>query len=154
MEPFLFYLILPFGLLVVGGLLGLIIQSRHYASIDRREAETRSLTTLTFDPEDWQASASSLVRGSVVMSPDHLRRFLSWLKGIVGGRLRSLEPVLDRGRREAMLRMKEAALAAGHDAILNIRLETCRIASSRSDGKGTTGVELVAYGTGITRARP
>ena len=50
-----------------------------------------------------------------------------------------------------MLRMKEAAVAAGHDAVINVRLETTRIANARADGKGTAGMELVAYGTAITR---
>ena len=153
MDLFLLYLLLPILLLVIGGIVGVLLQHLHYEAIKRREDATSRILTLTHDPEDWSLARGELVRGSAVVAPDYLRSFLAGLKGIFGGRLRSLEPVLDRGRREAMLRMKEAAQRAGHDAIVNVRLETCRIANARQDGKGTRGVELVAYGTAVTRAR-
>jgi uncharacterized protein YbjQ (UPF0145 family) len=152
MDALLFTLILTISVPIIAGVVGLILQHLHYASITAREAETRGILTLSFDPEDWEASASAFVSGSTVVSPDVWRRFFAGLKSLVGGRLRSYEPVLDRGRREAFLRMKEAAIAAGHDVILNVRLETSRIAGARANGKGTTGIELVAYGTAITRA--
>lgn len=152
MELILFWILLPFIPILVCGLIGMLLQHMHYQAIDRREAETAGVLALTYDPVEWQAARSELVRGSAVVAPDYLRSFLAGLKGLFGGRLRSLEPVLDRGRREAMLRMKEAAQRAGHDAVVNVRLETSRIATARSDGKGTRGIELVAYGTAITRA--
>ena len=51
------------------------------------------------------ASASS----RVVISLDHFKRFLAGLRALVGGRIRSYETLLDRARREALMRMKEAA---------------------------------------------
>ena len=153
MDVFLafIWIFLPLLFLIVFGLIGLLLQHLHYKSIHRREAEVRDLVTLSYDPNVPDVARSELVRGSAVMSPDYARSFLVWLKGIFGGQLRSLRPVLDRGRREAMLRMKEAAVAAGHDAVINVRLETTRIANARADDKGTAGMELVAYGTAITR---
>lgn len=59
------------------------------------------------------------------------------------------EPLLDRARREAMLRMTEEARSQGYDAVYNVRLETSRLASSRGDGKGTAGIEMLAYGTAV-----
>ena len=54
---------------------------------------------------------------------------------------------MERGRREAILRMKEDARKAGYDAVINVRLETSRLADA--DGARTAGVEVIAYGTGL-----
>jgi len=82
----------------------------------------------------------------------YFKRFLATLRALVGGRIKAYEPLLDRARREALLRMTEAAVSGGYDAVLNVRLETSRLASARQDGKGTAGVEMLAFGTAIKRA--
>jgi uncharacterized protein YbjQ (UPF0145 family) len=46
--------------------------------------------------------------------------------------------------------MKGAAHARGYSKIINVRMETATMASSRGDGKGTAGVEILAYGTAIS----
>ena len=145
------WLLWPLLLIVGFGGIGLLLQHLHFRNLDRREHAVRDLVAITFDPGSEFATRSDLVRGSAVVAPDYARSFFAWLKGLFGGRLGSLQPVLERGRREALLRMKEQAHAQGHDAIVNVRLETSRIASKRGDGKGTAGIELVAYGTAITR---
>ena len=61
--------------------------------------------------------------------------------------------LLDRARREALLRLKEAARASGYHGVVNVRLETSQLARARSDGKGTAGIEVLAFGTGVRRAR-
>jgi uncharacterized protein YbjQ (UPF0145 family) len=71
------------------------------------------------------------------------------LRALVGGRVKSFEPLLDRARREALLRMREQARARGFDAVINTRLETSRLASSRQSGNKTAGIEILAYGTAI-----
>jgi uncharacterized protein YbjQ (UPF0145 family) len=93
-----------------------------------------------------------LVTGSVVVSVDYFKRFLAGLRGLVGGEVKSYGTLLDRARREAVLRMKEEAIRKGYDAIVNVRLETSRLASGRRDGKGTAGVEMLAFGTAVKRA--
>mgnify|MGYP002527674596 CR=1 FL=1 len=70
-------------------------------------------------------------------------------RAFVGGRITVFEPLLDRARREAVLRMKNAAQAGGYDAVINTRLETSRLASSGQNGKGTAGVEILAFGTAV-----
>ena len=102
------------------------------------------------DPFDVEIERADLVMGSVVVSHDYFKRFLAQLRIIVGGRIKSYEPLLDRARREAVLRMKEQALARGHHTVVNIRLETSRLANSQRGGKGTAGVEMLAYGTALT----
>jgi uncharacterized protein YbjQ (UPF0145 family) len=45
--------------------------------------------------------------------------------------------------------MIEDARSQGYDAVFNVRLETSRLANSGRDGKGTAGVEMLAYGTAV-----
>ena len=74
---------------------------------------------------------------------------MAMFRALVGGNVRSYEPLLVRARREAVLRMKEQAIAGGYRAVINVRIETSRIASNRSDGKGTAGIEILAFGTAV-----
>jgi uncharacterized protein YbjQ (UPF0145 family) len=135
--------------------IGTAVERKHQADIERREARNRRIPVTTFEtvPDDWKIARSGLVSGSVVVSVDYFKRFLAGLRGIFGGPIRSYEPLLDRARREAVLRMIEAARAKGYDAIVNVRLETSRLASSRQDGKGIPGVEMLAFGTAVRRGR-
>ena len=134
--------------------IGSWIEKRHFEDIRRREARCRRVPVVTFArmPADWTVGRSGLVTGSVVISLDYFKRFLATLRALVGGRIKVYEPLLDRARREALLRMTEAAVGGGYDAVLNVRLETSRLASTRQDGKGTAGVEMLAFGTAIKRA--
>jgi uncharacterized protein YbjQ (UPF0145 family) len=143
------------AVLVFAYFVGSMIERRHFESLRGREARHREFPTVTFEtlPEGWQVAASGLAVGSTVVSLDYFKRFLAGLRGIIGGRIKSYEPLLDRARREALLRMTEQAVADGYDAIFNVRLETSRLASSRGDGKGTSGVEMLAFGTAVKLVR-
>lgn len=142
-------------MLVATYFIGSSIEARHFEDLRRREAGLRRLPVITFAtlPVDWQVARSGLVSGSVVISIDYFKRFLASLRALVGGRIKSYEPLLDRARREAVLRMIEQARSEGYDAVVNVRLETSRLASSGQDGRGTAGVEMLAYGTALKRAR-
>lgn len=147
--------IVPFLLLMlIGFIVGTTIESNHYRDIRKREAKTRNLPTITFrrPPPSWQIQAASLVNGSTVVSIDYFKRFLAGLRALVGGTITSYESLLDRARREALLRMKERAIEEGFDAIVNVRLETSRLASSNRKGQGTAGVEILAFGTAVKLA--
>lgn len=142
----------PLFLLLLAYFIGSHLESNHYKSIREREAATKDMVAINFPrfPFDVEIERAGMVMGSVVVSHDHFKRFLAQLRIIVGGRIKSYEPLLDRARREAVLRMKEQALAHGHNTVVNIRLETSRLANSRRGGKGTAGVEMLAYGTALT----
>jgi len=148
-------LILNFGmpliLLMVAYFIGTWIERRHFRSIRKRESENVEFPVVSFDtmPDDWSASSSTLVSGSVVISLDYFKRVIAGLRSLVGGRIKTYEPLLDRARRESMLRMIESARLEGYDAIFNVRIETSRLANSRGDGKGTAGVEMLAFGTAV-----
>jgi uncharacterized protein YbjQ (UPF0145 family) len=107
---------------------------------------------VSFDtlPPDWNAGSSDLVTGSVVISLDYFKRIIAGLRGIIGGRIKTYEPLLDRARREALLRMTEEAKRRGFHAVINVRLDTSRLANAAGNGRGTAGVEMLATGTAIT----
>lgn len=142
---------LPLILLMLAYLIGAIIEARHFRSIRRRERDYHGFPVVTFDtmPPDWEPSDSALVTGSIVVSLDYFKRVIAGLRALVGGRVKTYEPLLDRARREALLRMIEEARERGYDAVFNVRLDTCRLANSRGDGQGTAGVEMLAFGTAV-----
>ncbi len=142
---------LPLLLLIVAYFIGTLLEKKHFQSIRARESDYRAFPVVSFDvmPEDWSATASHLVSGSVVISLDYFKRVIAGLRGLVGGRIKTYEPLLDRARREAVLRMIEEARAQGFDAVFNVRLETSRLASGQRDGKGIAGVEMLAFGTAV-----
>lgn len=142
-------------LLAVAYIAGKRIEKNHYASIRKREHEYRNI--LVFNektlPASMAGSSFALVSGSVVVGGDFFRQWLAGIKGIFGGRLNSLESIMDRGRREAILRMKEQAHRQGADAIFNVRLNTAML-NQTSGAKGAAGlikVELFACGTAVRR---
>jgi uncharacterized protein YbjQ (UPF0145 family) len=147
-------LIIFFGLVALGYFAGSRAERRHYRSIREREKKFLTLPAVTFGKFQGRESVaeSRLVTGSAVISVDYFKRLLAGLRGLVGGRIKSYESLLDRARREAILRMKEQA--PGADAIVNLRLETTSISKgSRSRNQSVSTVEALAYGTALYRRK-
>ncbi|TYO98908.1 uncharacterized protein YbjQ (UPF0145 family) [Geothermobacter ehrlichii] len=146
--PDLFSLLL---LLTLGYTAGTIAEKRHYRSIRRREAELVRMSVVTaegsFPPG--KVRRSFLVSGSAVISIDYFKRLLAILRNIFGGRVKSYESLVDRARREAVLRMKEEARKKGAGMIINMRLETAVIGRNANRKKSIGSVEAIAYGTAI-----
>lgn len=147
----LFNLGLTVSLLSLGYFVGRTLEQRHFASLREREARSRHVMAVTLRtmPGISGAHQATLVTGAVCVSIDYFKRFSAGFRFLFGGRVSAYETVIDRARREAILRMKELAMAQGYEAILCVRIETARIASSRNDGKGTAAMEVVAYGTAV-----
>lgn len=139
----------PLGLIALGFLSGRIIERRHFRSLSRREAQPGPvLTNLKRVPGGPTVIASTFCVGSVVIASDYFKFFGARLKGLVGGRLRTLETMLERGRREALLRLRDQAAQAGADMVLNVRLETAVIMRTRQGGS-YPAAEVIAYGTAV-----
>jgi len=139
---------IPIVLIVVGGVVGSSIERKHYANIREREARFQGQPALS--TKQLQAPgavrSASLATGSVVISVDHFKRFLSGFRMIFGGEVRSYSSLIDRARREAVLRMKESQPDA--HAYINTRLETSTI-SSTTGNEGIGTIEVLAYGTAV-----
>ena len=86
-----------------------------------------------------------LVTGSVVISVDYFKRILAGLRNIFGGQVSAYETLVDRARREAILRMKEKCPKATQ--LINLRIETSSISKGAKQQVGS--VEVLAYGTAI-----
>lgn len=144
------------AVLLVTYFIGSMLERRHYQRILRREHDYRNFPVVNFEFIDdaWQIESTVLAQGSMVVSVDYFKRFVAGLRGLIGGPLKTYEPLLDRARREAVLRMIEDARRQDCSAVINVRLETSRIANAtRGNRDRLAGVEMLAYGTGIKLAR-
>lgn len=138
-------------LVTLGYFVGTATEKRHYQSIIERERATLQMQVMTAEPRvnDDSVKAVYLVQGSAVISIDYFKRLLAQLRNIFGGRVKSYESLLDRARREAILRMKEQARAKGAKVIFNLRFETSSIGQNANAKKGLGSVEAIAYGTAV-----
>jgi uncharacterized protein YbjQ (UPF0145 family) len=142
-------------LLALGFVSGKTVEHFHYQDLAKRERRLRRMPALTTRrlPADWRVEDATLLTGSVVISLDYWKRFAASIRQIFGGNVRSFETLFERARREAIVRLKEAAAAKGCDALIGVRLESCELANQGANGKGTAGVELMAVGTGLRAKR-
>lgn len=145
-------LIIFLVLLLLGYIFGQRAEKRHFKSIIEREKTLRDILVFSERriPNEDQLEGI-LVSGNVVISVDFFKRFVANLRNLVGGRVSSYESLLERARREAILRMKDAARRKGATAVWNIRLETASIYKGGRQAIGA--VEVVAYGTAVRPRR-
>lgn len=140
-------------LLGLGFTVGRGRERRHFADLDRREAQHSSflLTDLKTIPPGLDPHAGTLVMGATVIASDYLKTFLSSYRMIFGGEMKSYSRMIERARREARLRMVEDARRKGAIAVINVRYETSPVS-------GTTGrnaapmSEVLCYGTALLPA--
>lgn len=137
-------------LLAIGGLIiGSFLERKHFESIRQREKEFQQIAVFPTPAWDRHQTVADgkLVIGSVVVSLDYFKKILAALRNLFGGNVRAYESLLDRAKREAILRLKEQV--PDYDAIVNLRMETSNLAYTQSHKKGIGGVEVIAYGTAI-----
>jgi uncharacterized protein YbjQ (UPF0145 family) len=130
------------ALIAVGYFVGTAVEKKHYQEIESRESDTLHLPIVSGEEyeEDRGIAESRMVYGSVVISTDYFRLIVAGLRNLLGGEVSAYETLLDRGRREALLRMKEKAIDS--DIIVNMRVESCQISRMGV-------VEVLAYGTAL-----
>jgi len=145
MEQLILFVVLIF----LGYFFGSRAEKKHLASIREREVTYQNLPTIMLkkplNPQD--ISKYKLVNGSVVISIDYFKKFVASLVNLFGGSISSYESLVDRARREAILRMK--ADAGDASEIINLRIETSSISKNAQQSVGA--VEVIAYGTAIYR---
>ena len=142
-------LIITLVLLMLGYGFGRWLEGRHYRSIIAREGALNNIPAVTAKTPDASLNPrqTELVSGNVVISVDYFKRFLAGLRLLIGGRLSSYETLVDRARRESILRMKEQAKDLGASLVFNVKLETSSITKGRKNQVGS--VEVLAYGTAL-----
>ncbi|WP_372748972.1 YbjQ family protein [Litorivivens sp.] len=136
-------------LLTLGFVFGRLAESRHFKSIQKRERELATVLAFSerLPPPTNTPRRVALVGGNVVISVDYFKMIAAGLRSLFGGRVRSFESLVERARREALLRMKQQALELGAAMVVNVKLETASISKG---SKGQIGaVEVYAYGTAL-----
>jgi uncharacterized protein YbjQ (UPF0145 family) len=136
-------------LIAVGYLAGTFAERYHYRSILEREElfiNLPAVTVKTFHPFHDRIQSAELVVGSAVISIDYFKRITASLRNIFGGTVTSYESLIDRARREALLRMKE--MAGDAKIIINVRIETSTVGRN-ANKKGMGCLEAIAYGTAL-----
>lgn len=136
-------------LFLVGIFFGTRAQKQHVEDLDRREIALSHIIVTNLKTIPVSTKPPVLVTGSVVIAFDYFRRFVANIIMLVGGRITTYETMLDRARREALLRLLEEAEAAGAREVHNIRFEFSRVGSSKQQANVGGGAELLAYGTAV-----
>ncbi len=134
------------GIGAAGWLLATWLEHRHLRDMDEREIPLKAVRANTLKhPPPCEPECTTLLIGSVVVSHDYFRTLIIFIRKLIGGNIRPYERLIHRGRREALIRMKEEAQLRGLDTIVNVRFTASIVA-----GKFLNAVEMVAYGTGVT----
>lgn len=126
------------------------IEKNHYKSIKEREIKLYKSPCISYGKsiaKSPKIKNSFLVSASVVVGCDYFKSFLASLRNIFGGNVSAYESVLDRGRREAILRIRELAQARRANAIINTKIETIMLDPIGT--KQNPKVCITAYGTAI-----
>lgn len=151
--PFAFFI----GLICVGLFVGGTIERKHFQDLELREQRTQHMlvTQLKTFPDAQPSNLTpTMLVSETVISSDYLKSFLGGLRNIFGGQVKSFQTLLERGRREAILRLKEESLQLGYDAICNIRIDTADIGGRNSNKKKQIVMaSILASGTAYSTGR-
>lgn len=137
-------------LLAIGVIFGRLNERRHFERLQKDEAALSHVKVynlksvpphLTAQLED----GGVLVSGNVVIAIDYFKRFIAAFIMFFGGRLSGYQSLVERARREAIVRMQKEADALGANVIYNMRIEFSVIGQQPQ----LSGAELLAYGTAM-----
>ncbi len=135
---------------ILGYLFGKRAEKKHYDSLIEREKDLNKLPVIASRIPPFDAPyEQTLVSGSVVIANDYFKAFVAGLRNLFGGSVSTYETLLDRARREAVLRMKEQAQSLGAEYVFNIKYETSNISGQYS--KKLPIIEVHAYGTALKK---
>ena len=129
---------------------GKIFEKNHYKSIRNREIMLIRKPYLTYGNkilDNKQIEMVTLVTSDVVIGCDKFSALIANLKNIFGGNVPSLESILDRGRREALLRMREKAYDMGANIVINVKYESVSLMPIEYNSDPL--ISMTAYGTAI-----
>ena len=140
-------------LLAIGVFAGRANERKHYRELLEAEEDLSDVVVSNGRGigESATFSRSTLVVGSVVIAEDYFKRVAAGLKSLIGGNIRSYETLLERGRREAIVRMKQEARRLGATEVVNVRLETASLSADWSGRRPMFSAEFIAYGTALVR---
>ncbi|MGA1793282.1 MAG: YbjQ family protein [Thermoplasmatota archaeon] len=143
-----FLVIVPLALFVVPMITGQIIERKHFKELEAREAEIRRkvLVHNRRTPVITRPARMTVVAGEVCIGADRFKTWLAGFRQLVGGRMGSLSPVVERARREALLRALESAAKEGYTEVGNLRYTTANLKWNAPKQKELL-ISVMAYGT-------
>ena len=115
-------------LLVVGFFSGTVVERRHYASIRKRMSQYADVLAFSVRFSAGPCQAAARVPGARHggYQLDYFKTFVAGLRNLFGGRVRSYETLMERARREALLRLKHDARRQGAKLVICVRFERPR----------------------------
>lgn len=137
----------PLILFTIGWYFGTHNERKHLRELSDDEAMLGHIILSSerfYEPAMLGDSQGELVLGSVVIAQDYFKMTIASLLNLIGRNLTTYETLLERARREAIVRMKQQAQAMGHNQIYGVRLEVTNV-----DEVGKM-VEAIAYGTAVS----
>ena len=149
MPVVIMQILIPLFLVLVGLIVGKGIEMHHFRRLDEREKNYRDMvmTNLKTIPTQFENAQPFLVMGSAVIATDYFKVFAAGLRTLFGGEMKSYITLMERARREAVLRMLQQAKEQGAKVIWNVRYETTCTGGQQRKKPG--GVEILAYGTAL-----
>jgi uncharacterized protein YbjQ (UPF0145 family) len=125
------------------------MELHHYRRLEEQEEEFKDfiITNLKTIPPQLEDRQAFLVIGSAVIATDYFKVFAAGLRTLFGGEIKSYVTLMERARRQAVLRMLEQAAGQGASIVWNVRYETSTIQGQQKKKPG--GVEIIAYGTAL-----
>ena len=149
-ELFLYASMLIFSLLlfIVPIFTGQIIERKHLRDLRKREERLRGRILIhnRRTPVTQNVRRMQCVSGSVVIGADRFKTWLARWRQVVGGKMGSLEPVLERARKEALMRTAEKAVSMGYSELGNIRYQFSSLKRNNPQQKELL-VSVMVYGT-------
>lgn len=132
-----FYLISLLFLPVIW-LWGGSVEKKHLEELAAREAQVKDilLSTLEEPEADVSVLPPKVVSGEAVISSDYFKSWLWGFRNFFGGESTTFSVLVERARREALLRMVEAAKREGYTAICNVRFDSVDLAGSATNANG------------------
>ena len=108
-----------------------------------------ALSTLSKPFGDREIKQTKMLMANVVMSPSWVQMWIGGIMSLFGGQINVFTKVVDWARREAQQRLREKVAEEGFDEVINMRIETTMLTTTRGGKDKTSGVEILAYGTAI-----
>lgn len=133
---------------------GKTIEKRHYKNIRNREILLIKKPYITCGKQyttKKKVQKAEIIASSIVIGCDRFSTICANLKNIFGGNVPAFETVLDRGRREVLLRVREKAAQSGADLLINVRYESVNL--NPIEYSSNPMVSITAYGTAIKYAK-
>lgn len=123
-------------------LIGSYIEQDHLEKLEAREKEL-GLMLVTDLKSYAPGTDAQMLTGEVVLAADAFKRWLLSYRALFGGEAKSYRLLLERARREALLRLLEQAKARGHNAVCNVRFDSSDISGGQASGNQGGGMVII-----------